>query len=296
MGNLKIAFGTIIFNGNNTFEESLKTIYPYASQILIAEGPVKFWQDKGFTTSIDGTNEMLDSFPDPDNKMKIVHGQYSEKLEQTNAYMQYINDDIDYLWNLDSDQVFKPEDIEAIIGILEKSNKTYTLVKVSSITFFGGFDRYITGFEEAAGFPALYRVYPGSRWLKHRYPTMKHKQKPLKEKVLKAQFLTNKGIRLYHYSAVFALHVSQKIKYYTELIGNGIIIDNYYTDVWRKWIYGNRAMKKAIEKHYKGVHEFKPHKRGDSYTKRFTGEHPKLIKENMEKLRNKFHKQLKKYG
>ena len=293
---MKIAFGIIVFNGNNTLKESLETIYPYAEQILIAEGPVQFWQDQGFTTSIDGTNEMLDSFPDPDNKIKIVHSQYSEKLEQTNAYMKYIHDDIDYLWNLDSDQVFKPEDIEKVIEILEKSNKTYTLVKFSSITFFGGFNRYMSGYEEKAGFPGLYRIYPGSKWKKHRYPTMEHNQKPLPEKVLSAETLKDQyGIRMYHYSAVFALHVSQKIKYYT-FLSKGGIIDKYFRDVWKAWIYGNRMTKKIIEKKHKGVHEYKPYRRSDSYTKRFKGEHPVIIAKNMGRLMIKFQEQLEKYG
>ena len=292
---MKIAFGIIVFNGNNTLEESLKTIYPYASQILIAEGPVKFWQDHGFTTSTDGTNEMLDNFPDPDNKITIVHSQYSEKLEQTNAYMKYIHDDIDYLWNLDSDQVFKNQDIVDVVRILRKSKNTYTLVKFSSLTFFGGFDRYMTGFEEAAGFPGLFRVYPGSRWEKHRYPKMKHKRRPLRDKVLTAKELSAKGIRLYHYSAVFALHVSQKIKYYTELIGKGVIINNYFNDVWRAWINGDESTRIKIENKYQGVHEFKPHKRGPAFTAKFTGSHPMIIQENMDKLMGKFHEQLKKY-
>lgn len=291
---MKIAFGIIVFNGNNTLEESLQTIYPFASQILIAEGPVKFWQDNGFTTSIDGTNEMLDNFPDPDNKIKIVHSQYTEKLEQTNAYMKYIHDDIDYLWNLDSDQIYKPEDIGKIIGLIK--NKIYTLVKVSSITFFGGFDRYMSGFEEKAGFPALYRVYPGTRWGKHRYPIMKHKRKPLRERVLSAEILKDHGIRLYHYSAVFALHVSQKIKYYTELIGRGGIIDNYYKDVWLAWIKGNETKRMEIEDKWQGVHEYKPHRRSPAFTAEFKGSHPVIIQENMDKLVHKFNEQLKKYG
>ena len=65
---MKIAFGMIIFNGNHVLNETLESIYPYANQILIAEGPVQFWQDEGYTTSTDGTNEVLDNFPDPENK------------------------------------------------------------------------------------------------------------------------------------------------------------------------------------------------------------------------------------
>jgi len=308
---MKVAFGIIVFNGNNTLEESLKVIYPYASQILIAEGPVAFWQRYGYTTSTDGTNEMIDSFPDPENKIKIVHSQYEEKLEQTNAYMEFLDDDIDYLWNLDSDQVFKPEDMDKIFGILRKSRRAkldYTLATFSSLTFFGGFDRYITGFEERAKFPGIFRVYPGTRWGKHRYPSMEHKQEFLPTKVLSSTVLANDyGIRMYHYGSVFAEHVYQKIKYYKEFVGKldhgvidpkkDIIIDNYFGRLFLPWIRGSDIQRQKIEKKYNGVHEFKPEKRGASFTAKFKGKHPKVIQDNMDKLMDKFNEQLgRKYG
>ncbi len=39
---MKITFGMIVFNGNYVLEEVLASVYPYAHQILIAEGPVQF--------------------------------------------------------------------------------------------------------------------------------------------------------------------------------------------------------------------------------------------------------------
>jgi len=74
---MKIAAGIIIFNGDYVLQECLSSIYPFVDQILIAEGPVKFWQNQGFSTSTDKTNDILHNFPDPQNKIKIYHGQYS---------------------------------------------------------------------------------------------------------------------------------------------------------------------------------------------------------------------------
>ena len=79
---MKIAFGMIVFEGDYVLKECLESIYPFASQILIAEGPVTFWQQQGRTTSLDDTNVILENFPDPENKIKIVHGQFKEKDEQ----------------------------------------------------------------------------------------------------------------------------------------------------------------------------------------------------------------------
>ena len=67
---MKIAFGMIVFEGDYVLRECLEQVYPFATQILIAEGPVKYWQDRGKTTSGDFTNQILHSFPDPENKIK----------------------------------------------------------------------------------------------------------------------------------------------------------------------------------------------------------------------------------
>ena len=150
---MKITFGMIVLNGDQVLEETLSSVYPYAHQILIAEGPVRYWQQQGYETSTDGTNKILENFPDPDNKIKIVHSQYSEKDEQCNAYMQFLDDETEYIWNLDCDEVFKPEDIEKVINLLE--TERYTSVGFKSLTFYGGFEHYLSGFEEGAEFIKL---------------------------------------------------------------------------------------------------------------------------------------------
>ena len=68
----KITFGMIVFNGNYVLQEVLTSIYEYAHQILIAEGPVAYWQTQGYTTSTDGTNDILHEFYDPDKKIKFI--------------------------------------------------------------------------------------------------------------------------------------------------------------------------------------------------------------------------------
>ena len=142
---MKIAFGMIVFEGDYVLQQCLEQVYPFAEQILIAEGPVSYWQRQGRTTSLDDTNKILDEFPDPDNKIKIVHGQFSEKDDQCKSYMDNIDDDIDYIWNLDSDEVYKTEDLEKIVKFLEEEKPSS--VGVRSCSFYGGFTDYLTGFE-----------------------------------------------------------------------------------------------------------------------------------------------------
>ena len=227
---MKITFGMIVLNGDQVLEEALSSVYPYAHQILIAEGPVSYWQQQGYTTSVDGTNEILDSFPDPDNKITIVHSKYLEKDDQCNTYMNYLKPDTDYIWNLDCDEVFKPEDIETIIKLLEAEK--YTSVGFKSLTFYGGFDNYLTGFEENAEFMRIRKVYPGSYWKTHRPPTIAHKiDNPWPEKHLDCNYLAeNYGVRMYHYSYVFPDQVFNKIKYYEEFLEH--IKASYKNQYW----------------------------------------------------------------
>ena len=292
---MKITFGMIVLNGDQVLEETLASVYPYAHQILIAEGPVSYWQQQGYTTSADGTNDILNNFPDPDNKIKIVHSQYTEKDDQCNAYMQFLDDETDYIWNLDCDEVFKPEDIETVISLLEKER--YTSVGFKSITFYGGFDHYLSGFEEGAEFIRIRKVYPGSYWQTHRPPTIAHKiDNPWPEKHLNFNDLAdNYGVRMYHYSYVFPDQVYNKIKYYKEYLSKENCIDNYFGQVYLPWVTGDEQQRQAIEQRYRGVHEFKPAYRGECFTKEFTGEHPQVVKNNSDKLKEKFNNQLSNY-
>ncbi len=295
---MKVAVGMIVFNGNYVLRETLESVYPYVDQILIAEGPVTFWQEQGYKTSDDGTNDIIDNFPDPDDKIKIVHGQFSEKDDQCNAYMQHLDEDIDYIWNVDSDEVFKPEDIELLFQILNSNliaEKPFTSVGFKSVTFYGGFDDVLGGFEEGAEFIRMRKVYPGSYWSTHRPPTVAHKiHSPHPERHLDFNTLADAyGIRMYHYSYVFPDQVSQKVKYYKEKISKNNCIDNYFESIYLPWVYNQN--RNSIESAHRGVHEFKPEYRGDCYTKPFAGTHPEVVQKNISELKEKFQRQLLQY-
>ena len=291
---MNITFGMIVFNGNYVLQEVIDSIYPYAHQILIAEGPVKFWQDQGYKTSNDGTNQVLSTLNDPEKKITVIHSQYLEKDDQCNMYMSLLRPDTDYIWNLDCDEVFKPEDVEKVVELLEKEK--YTSVGFKSLTFYGGLDRYLTGFEEGAEFIRIRKVYPGSYWSTHRPPTIAHNVAPsvqLPEKHLDFNTLASMGVRMYHYSYVFPQQVYQKVKYYKEKISKDNCIDDYFENIYLPWMSGD----KSIEDKYHGVHEFKPQYRGDCFTAPFDFDsHPKKIQDNYEKIQETIQSQLREFN
>ena len=291
--NLKITFGMIVFEGDYVLKQCLEQVYPFASQILIAEGPVSYWQRQGRTTSLDNTNKILNEFPDPENKIKVVHGQYDEKDDQCRAYMQHINDDIDYLWNLDSDEVYKTEDLIKMIGFLKK--ETPTSVGIRSCSFYGGFDNYLTGFElNRDNFLRIFKYTKGATWLTHRPPTIQYPHgSNIIPKHIDSETLYNQtGIQMYHYSYVFPTQVYTKVNYYKDSVSRDNCIDNYFDTIYLPWVKGTENDREILEAKYLGVHEFKPHVRGECFTNKFTLTHPESITKDLCVLKDKFNGQL----
>lgn len=290
---MKIAFGMIVFEGDYVLKQCLEQVYPFASQILIAEGPVSYWQKQGKTTSTDNTNKILDEFPDPDNKIKIIHGQFNEKDDQCRAYMKHINEDIDYVWNLDSDEVYKTEDLKKIIKFLEDENPTS--VGIQSCSFYGGFDDYLTGFElNRDNFLRIFKYTKGATWLTHRPPTIQYPSNSgIIRKHVDSDTLYNKlGVMMYHYSYVFPHQVAKKVGYYKDSVSKENCIDNYFERVYLPWVTGNDAQKEKIENAFLGVHEFKPHIRGECRTAKFIQTHPDSIARDKNELMDSFSAQL----
>ena len=274
---MKITFGMIVFEGDYVLRECLEQIYPYAHQIVIAEGPVQFWQERGRQTSTDATNDILNTFPDPENKISVVHGQFFEKDEQCSAYMSLIKEDTEYLWMVDSDEIYKSEDIEKTIKFLQEEQPTS--VGVHSCSFFGGFDHYLTGFEEAVdNFIRIFKYEHGCDWLTHRPPTIKYASNIARKHINSEQFLKKTGVMMYHYSYVFDKQVKNKVEYYKAKVSQFKCIDNYYEEIFAPWKNGSDIERIMIENKYDGVHEWKPQFRGSCRTRKFIGTHPASIK------------------
>ena len=290
---MKIAFGMIVFEGDYVLKQCLEQVYPFASQILISEGPVSYWQSKG-RTSLDDTNKIIDNFPDPENKIKIIHGQFREKDDQCKAYMQHINDDIDYIWNLDSDEVYKNEDLKNIIKLLEEENPTS--VGIRSCSFYGGFHRYLTGFElNKDNFLRIFKYMPGASWATHRPPTINYPADITRKHIDSEKLFELTGSQMYHYSYVFPHQVYNKISYYKDFLTRHMCIDNYFKNIYLPWVIGDHMDKYYVETQYRGVHEYQPAARGDCYTEQFNGSHPEAITRDLDELKIKFNEQLKFY-
>lgn len=289
--NLKITFGIIVYNGDFFLKQLLESIYPFAHAICIAEGTVSYYKKRGIITSNDNTNEILRSFPDPLNKIKVVHGTWSEKDDQCRAMFSLVPTDTDYLYCNDADELMTNENYENIIRFIEKENPTSLGFKSNS--FYGGFHRIIGGFERNHSFKRVLKYVSGCSYLRHRQPTLDVNGVEICGKDITGEQLFNQtGVEMWHGSYVSAKGVHDKIEYYeSAVIQQGNCIPNYFKNVWLRWVQCPED-RFAIEQQYKGVHEFKPEYRGDAFTEAFNGKHPEIILRDFKQLESEFYCQV----
>lgn len=299
---IKMSFGMIVFNGGYMLEENLKSIYPFAHDITITEGPVSHYRKKGFTTSTDNTVQIIRSFPDPQNKISLIQGQWDEKNDMCNAYMKRAKGD--YIWHMDCDEFYKKEDMENVIKYLADNKDNCYSMAFRLRSFYGGFERYISGFEENFEVHRIKKMIPGqSRYTTHRPPTMlwPPSGRPcvnMGHHVNHYESHQKWGLWIYHYSHVFPKQVKAKMEYYKSLDSDGTgIISDYWNRLFVPWMRANTEEDKLkAEAPFKGVQEWVPQRRGDAYTAKFTGEHPDIIKQAMQKFRQKISDECKELG
>lgn len=285
---MKITFACIVFNGDFVLKQLIESIYPYAHKIIFVDGVVAYWAKKGFSGSVDDTISIINNFPDPENKIILLQNNIAnEKTELCRLFMPHIPADTDYLWCIDSDEIFKDSDIKNLIKYLIAEQPTS--VGFQSNTFFGGFEHILGGFERSHSFKRVLKYEKGCVYVDHRPPTLSvQDNKPVSGKRL----YDATGIEMYHYSYVSPYQVYDKIEYYeAAVISKGMCIHNYFVDVWLNWVE-NPNKRIEIENKWMGVHEFIPSVRGECRTIQFQGEHPYPIKRDLEEIKRKFYFQL----
>jgi glycosyltransferase involved in cell wall biosynthesis len=219
----KISFGIIVFNGQPLTKYCLRSIYPFAHEIIVAEGACV--KAKEIATrdghSTDGTLQALQEFKeqeDPECKVKIVtkNGFWSEKDEQSQAYAKIASGD--YLWQVDIDEFYKPEDILYVMRML-RNNPEITAVSFKILSFWGSFDYRVDGYSLRQGAAIFYRLFKfgnGYTYVTHRPPTVHDpKGRSMTQLYLVDGYeMARRNIYLYHYSLVFPKQVLDKCEYY----------------------------------------------------------------------------------
>lgn len=228
----KITFGIIVLNGEPFTRYCLRSIYPYAYEIIVVEGghedATSVCTPDGH--SVDGTLETLYRFKkeeDPENKLTIVtrDGFWPKKDElgndrtpQSRAYAEKATGD--YLWQVDIDEFYKESDMDRIIDMLKK-DQSITAVSFKQKSFWGDIN-YISDSiylrKNTGGWHRIFRWNPRYKYLTHEPPTILDENgiDLRTKKWIRGESMAAKSIFMYHYSLLFPWQVEQKVKVYKD--------------------------------------------------------------------------------
>jgi len=279
----KFSFVMIVLNGMPFIEYSLKSVYEFAHEIIIVEGAVEkcMFAANPDGSSTDGTLEFIKSFPDRQNKIKLIQGKWPEKCEMQNEALKYVTGD--YVWLIDSDEVYKKEDMEKVKALI-RADPSITQFNFNGDNFWKGLDYIFVSpkfFETGAHWRRVFKFVKGASFTTHRPPTMiwPGSDKTTEQMHLLDGTITRQmGIIPYHYSYVLDKQVRQKIELYNKYNWSdkwGINLLEWYNECFLKWTPENREQIEARYPVWTGD--------GDSRTQLFTGTHPEV----MENFKNK---------
>jgi hypothetical protein len=275
----KITFGIIVLNGEPFTRYCLRSIYPFAYEIIVVEGGHE--DAKSVCTSdghsVDGTLEALNKFKmeeDPENKLTIVtrNGFWPKKDElgrdrtpQSRAYAERATGD--YLWQVDIDEFYKSKDMKKVIKLLYKNPKI-TAITFPTYTFWGDINYTADSWYLRRGAMYYHRLFKWSknyRYLTHEPPTIIDENgiDLRKKHWISGAKMKMRSIYMHHYSLLFPWQVEQKVKVYHDEK------PDLYSDV-TNWAENN---------YFRLGNPFRVHNlyRHPSWLERFAGEHPEQV-------------------
>ena len=278
MNKPKITFGIIVLNGEPFLLHNLRALYPFAHQIVVVEGACPGAKNVATIDghSKDGTLEALRRFQreeDPVGKLTIVtaedeghpEGFWSEKDEMSKAYATRATGN--YLWQVDTDEFYKPEDMQTVIDMLE-NDPSITAVTFRTLTFWGGLNYITDGFALRRGDRDFHRLFawkPDYVYSSHRPPTVVNKLSMDLRSInwVTAEHLAEKNIFMYHYALLFPKQVMDKCAYYANM--NWSFLSD--TDKWAQACY------------FKLQHPFRVYyvHKSPSWLCRFNNSHPPQV-------------------
>lgn len=284
---VRISFGVIVLNGEPFTRYCLRSLYPFAHEIIVVEGASAM--AAGIATadghSVDGTLATLRAFKrleDPDDKVTIVTAEDEgrpdgfwpgDKDEQSRAYAKRATGD--YLWQVDSDEFYTPEDMGTILALLDE-RPAITAVSFKMLTFWGSPDYVADGWFLRRGADCYHRLFrwgPGYEYVTHRPPTVTDPAGRDTRSVcwVDAAATERMGVRLYHYSLLFPRQVQDKCRYYRTRFASR------YPETLAWMADSYLELKKPYHVH--NVYSM------PSWLDRFTGQHPPEVARMMDDIR-----------
>lgn len=282
----RISFGMIVLNGEPFTRYALRTIYPFASEIIVVEGASPGARNVATPDghSRDGTLAALDRFKaeeDVEDKVTIVTAESEghpsgfwpgEKDEQSRAYA--VRATGNYLWQVDVDEFYLARDLAAVQEML-RLDPGISGMTFKQTTFWGGLEYWVDGWYLRRGATYYHRLFkwgPGYAYLTHRPPTVVDEAgRDLRSlKWISGTESAAHGLRLFHYSLLLPKQVLDKCDYYQNAT----------------WAERSQAIEWAEGSFVRLGQPYRVHNVYDypSWLERFNGEHPPAAISMMETL------------
>lgn len=284
-----VSFGIIVLNGEPFTRYCLRSLYPYAHEIIVVEGAApggaRIATADGH--SLDGTLAALREFKgeeDPDDKVIIVtaedEGHHDgfwpgEKDEQSRAYAARATGD--YLWQVDIDEFYRDQDIRTVLATLDR-DQTISAMSFKMLTFWGDLGYMVDGWQLRRGKDHYHRLFkwgPGYRYVTHRPPTVCDERGVdlRKQNWFDVPATLALGVRLFHYSLLLPKQVREKGEYYKHAAHFG----SAYAD-WDTWMLQSFF---TTAKPYRVLNLWKY----PSWLLRYDGDHPEQVRNMMSDIR-----------
>ncbi len=284
----RVTFGIIVLNGEPFTRYCLRSLYPFAHEIIVVEGGHE--DTSAVATpdghSIDGTLEALRKFKsdeDPLDKVRIVtrdgFWQKTDELgnhrtHQSRAYAERATGD--YLWQVDIDEFYHPSSMAAVLQMLGRDPEI-TAMSFNTLPFWGGLAYVSDGWYWRRGHREFHRLFkwgPGYRYVTHEPPLVHDEQgRDVRSlKWLNGDEMSSRGIVMHHYDHLFPKQVSQKAAVYSSEKPRS------HADVvrWAEESYLRLGHPYHVERHYKHP----------AWLERYSGAHPPEVLRMMQDVRS----------
>jgi hypothetical protein len=284
----KITFGIIVLNGEPFTKYCLRSLYPFAYEIIVVEGghanASAVCTPHGH--SVDGTLKSLNEFKkmeDPENKVIIITRDdfwpQKDELErdrtpQSRAYAEMATGD--YLWQIDIDEFYREDGMAQMINLL-KTDPTITTVSIPFTDYWGDIKFQIDGWYKRRHAKYCNRIFKWGKnykYVTHEPPIVVNEQNVDLRDIhwVTGEQIKKMGIKMYHYSHLFPWQVKQKTLVYNneKQQWNGDIL------AWAENNYFKLSNPFSVERHF-----WLP-----SWLEYYYGPHPKEIIQMMADIRS----------
>lgn len=275
---MRVSVFMLAFNAELFIEQSLQSIYPIADEIFVVEGAVPQAAFSATSTghSKDSTLFKLAQFKDPQRKLRVITNRtfWPSKDHMCNAAASLATGDI--LWQVDSDEVYREEDLEKVVSLFE-SNPEITVGTFPVLHFWHNFYTVTCGGHWEEPFTRVFRFEKGSSWQSHEPPVLLDPQGiSWFQRGVVHHF---EDIPIFHYSYVTEQQARWKAQFFANYIPKeqlkssdeatevGMTKD-WFEKVWKAW------EKRPLE--VEATYGTTPG--GGGRTKLYTGDHPQVMK------------------